>query len=304
MTAPILMDWNSIRVHRIVVGLIAGLSFGVLAIGLAAPSAAKDILGTKPAFVTRPLSDVPNADAIGTRIWVPDIDAGFVPQGLAYVGGQLVLSAYRSSDPKQGRGSCRLFFISPATGAVARRLNLPATCGHAGGVAALADGRIVVADTHSLYVVSGGLVTATVQLKGKLRGSFADGDGQSVWIGSYDRSGGTLWRIPPAALKQAEIDESAATKSFPIPPRVQGLAFDRKGGAWLSVSGLNDGALLRMNPEDGHVLTTYAMPAGIEDLAVDTHGKIWAVSESGSIRWSAGSTNFPLVFLIDPARLR
>jgi sugar lactone lactonase YvrE len=284
-------------------GLIAGIAMAAAAIGFASPVSAADVLGTKPNFVSRPLSDVPNAAAIGTRIWAPDLDEGFVPQGLAYVGGQLALSAYRSTDRKQGRGPCRLFFMSPVTGAVARRLDLPETCGHAGGVAALADGRVVVADTHSLYVVSGGRVTATVALKGQLRGSFADSDGHALWIGSYDRSGGTLWRIPPEALARTEIDESAATKTLPIPPRVQGLAFDRKGGAWLTVSGSRDGALLRIDPDDGRVLATYAMPAGIEDIAVDGRGLIWAVSESGSIRWSAWSTNFPLVFAIDPARL-
>jgi len=289
--------------RRIDAGLIAGVALAVAMPGCASPVFSADILGKKPDVVSRPLSDVPNATAIGTRIWVPDLDEGFVPQGLAYIGGQLALSAYRSADPKQGRGPCRLFLLSPATGAVAQRLGLPETCGHAGGVAALADGRLVVADTHSLYVVSGGRVTATVALKGKLRGSFADSDGHALWIGAYDRSGGTLWRIPPEALARAEIDESAATKTLPIPPRVQGLAFDRKGGAWLTVSGSRDGALLRIDPDGGRVLATYAMPAGIEDIAVDDRGLIWAVSESGSIRWSAWSTNFPLVFAIDPARL-
>jgi hypothetical protein len=283
--------------------LIGGMALAAVLAGLQAPAAAADVLGKKPAFVTRPLSDVPNAGAIGTRIWVPDIDDGFVPQGLGFAHGRIALSSYRSTDPKQGRGQCRLFFLSPSTGAVAQHLDLPGTCGHAGGVAALADGRLVVADTHSLYVVSGGRVTATIVLKGNLRGSFADSDGHALWIGSYDRSGGSLWRIPLEALTRTEIDDSVATKTLTIPSRVQGLAFDRKGGAWLTVSGSRDGALLRINPDDGHVLATYAMTAGIEDIAVDDHGRIWATSESGSIRWSKWSTNFPLVFSIDPARL-
>jgi sugar lactone lactonase YvrE len=293
------MNRNEVRVSRLIVrlALVAAVA------GFSVPAIATDILGKKPAVVTRPLSDVPNAGAIGTRIWVPDLDEGFVPQGLAYANGHLALSSYRSTDPKQGRGQCRLFILSPASGAVARRLDLPATCGHAGGVAALADGRLVVADTHSLYVVSGGAVTATIHLKGNLRGSFADSDGHALWIGSYDRSGGALWRIPPEALTRSEIDESAATKTLVIPPRVQGLAFDRRGGAWLTVSGSRDGALLRIDPNDGHVLATYAMTAGIEDIAVDDRGRIWATSESGSIRWSKWSTNFPLVFSIDPKRL-
>lgn len=285
-------------ISAVVVSLLA-----VLTTAFATPVRANDVLGSKPVFVTRPLSEVPNSAAIVTRIWVPDIDEGFVPQGLAFAGNQLALSAYQSTDPKQSRGPCRLFLISPATGVVAQRIDLPATCGHAGGVATLSDGRLVVADTFSLYVISGGSVSATIRLKGKLRGSFADGDGQSVWIGSYDRSGGMLWRFPPNALKQTEIDESAATASFAIPARVQGLAFDHKGGAWLTVSGSRDGALLRMDPKTGDVSARYAMPAGIEDIAVDDHGHIWAASEAGSIRWSEWPTNFPLLFAIDPERL-
>ena len=111
------------------------------------------------------------------------------------------------------------------------------------------------------------------------------------------------WTLRIRALTRSETDESAATKALVIPPRVQGLAFDRRGGAWLTVSGSRDGALLRIDPNDGHVLATYPMTAGIEDIAVDDRGRIWATSESGSIRWSKWATNFPLVFSIDPKRL-
>jgi hypothetical protein len=287
--------------------------FGIAAAVLAAslPGAARSepppsgiVLGHRPASVTRPLSQVPNAHAIVRRIWAPGIDDGFVPQGLAIANGELVLSAYRSTDRKQGRGPCRVFVIAPKTGAVTRSVDLPATCGHAGGVATLPDGRIVVADTFSLYVISGSAVAKTVTLKGRLRGSFADADGQALWIGSYDRSGGTLWRLPPEALDKSEIDESDADAVLAIPPRVQGLAFDRGGGAWLTVSGSQDGALLRLDPKTGAIPARYPMPPGIEDIAVDSRGLIWAVSEAGSIRWSHWSTNFPVVFAIDPARLR
>lgn len=264
---------------------------------------AKEPRGVPPSSVVRPLSDVPNSISFVAHIWAPDIDAGFVPQGLAYSGGQLVLSAYRSTDPKQNRGPCRLFFIAPTTGAITSRLDLPPSCGHAGGVASLRDGRIVVADTHALYMVAGRRVTATIHLQGKLRGSFADTDGRTLWIGSYNRSGGTLWRLPLNVLDRPAIDESHAMMTLAIPARVQGLAFDHKGGAWLTISGSRDGALLKFDPVHGRVTASYAMPAGIEDIAVDDHGLIWAVSEAGSIRWSKWPTNYPLLFAIDPARL-
>lgn len=265
---------------------------------------AEEPSGTRPAFITRPLSQVPNDAAFAARLWAPDIDAGFVPQGLAYSRGQLVLSAYRSTDPKQNRGPCRLFFITPATGAVTHRLDLPPSCGHAGGVAALRDGRIVVADTHALYVIAHRRVTATISMGGKLRGSFAAADGKTLWIGSYNRSGGTLWRLPLNALNRLAINERHASTTLAIPARVQGLVFDHKGGAWLTVSGSRDGTLLKFDPARGRVTAHYTMPAGIEDLAVDDHGLIWAVSEAGSIRWSKWPTNYPLLFAIDPARLQ
>jgi hypothetical protein len=261
-------------------------------------------LGQHPSSVKRPLSDVPNSAAIVPRIWAPQLDDGFVPQGLSFANGHLLLSAYRSTDPKQGRGPCRLFVIAPDTGAVTDHIDLPESCGHAGGAAVLGDGRIVVADTHAVYEIRNRKVTATVQLKGKLRGSFADADGNSLWIGSYDKNGGTLWQLPPDVFSHSEIDDSHATKTLTIPARAQGLLFDGNGHGWIAISGSRDGALLRFDPADGHVIASYPMPAGIEDLALDPSGLIWAVSEAGSIRWSKWDTNYPVLFTIDPAKLR
>ncbi|WP_458760439.1 hypothetical protein ACSVBT_06465 [Afipia sp. TerB] len=265
---------------------------------------ADELRGARPSSVTRPLSDVPNSEAIVARIWSPQLDDGYVPQGLSFANGRLLLSAYRSTDPKQGRGPCRLFVIAPDSGAITEHIDLPESCGHAGGVAVLGDGRIVVADTHALYEIKDRKVTATVQLKGKLRGSFADADGNALWIGSYDRNGGTLWQLPPDVFTRSEIDETHATKTLTIPARVQGLLFDGKGHGWMTVSGSRDGALLKFDPSDGHVIASYPMPAGIEDLALDPSGLIWAVSEAGSIRWSKWDTNYPVLFTIDPAKLR
>jgi hypothetical protein len=45
-------------------------------------------------------------------------------------------------------------------------------------------------------------------------------------------------------------------------------------------------------------------PAGIEDIAFDGAGRLWASSEAGSRRWSAWPTYFPLVFAIDVNRLK
>ena len=270
----------------------------------ALPAIAQQPAGTAPAISSRPLSDVPNQQAITTRFWVPELDAGFVPQGLAFQGGQVVLAGYTSTDTDQSRGPCTLVWISPATGRVARRLALPSACGHAGGVAAVSGGRLVVADTRVLFIVAGGRVTGTVRLGGALRGSYADFDGRDLWLGSYERGGGTLWRIPLAALARSEINEADAAETLPAPANAQGLAFDRSGQMWVTTSGSREGAIHRLDRRTGQVLATYAAPAGIEDIAFDGTGRLWASSEAGSRRWSAWSTFFPLVFAIDVNRLK
>jgi hypothetical protein len=260
--------------------------------------------GTTPTISNRPLSDVPNQQAMTAKFWVPDLDVGFVPQGLAFQGGQVVLAGYMSTESDQSRGPCKLIWISTSTGRASKRLALPSACGHAGGVAAMGGGRLVVADTRMLFIVSGGRVSNTVKLNGALRGSFADFDGRDLWIGSYDKNGGSLWRIPQTALSKSEISEADAAETLPAPSSAQGLAFDRQGQMWVTTSGSREGAIHKVDRRTGQVQATYAAPAGIEDIAFDGSGRLWASSEAGSRRWSAWSTFFPLVFALDVNRLK
>ena len=56
----------------------------------------------------------------------------------------------------------------------------------------------------------------------------------------------------------------------------------------------------------GAVLAAYDVPIGIEGIAFDAAGKLWALSESGTkkyARWGE-QFNFPFVFEIDTALLR
>jgi hypothetical protein len=46
------------------------------------------------------------------------------------------------------------------------------------------------------------------------------------------------------------------------------------------------------------------MVIGIEDLAFDDEGRVWSVSEAGSIRWQKWSRTFPLLFRIDLGKLK
>ena len=46
------------------------------------------------------------------------------------------------------------------------------------------------------------------------------------------------------------------------------------------------------------------MPVGIEDISFDARGQLWAVSEAGTRRWRHWATFYPVVFRLDPAKLR
>lgn len=280
----------------------------------AATAEANQPTGTRPTFTDRQLTGVPNGAAILRSLWVPGLDDGFVPQGLAIQDGIVFLSGYVSVDPKQGRGPCRLYRIDPQSLAVNGRLDLPAACGHAGGAARGSRGTLYVADTHVVIEVrltSGtgevGTVVRTTRLKGRLLGSFAAGSSDALWLGGYRREGDAetrLYRIPFTALAAPEIDETQATASLPLPDRAQGAAFAPDGGLWITRSGSKFGELLRLDPKTGSIRTRHDMPAGIEDISFAPDGRLWSVVEAGSRRWNSWTTFFPLVFEIDVARLR
>ena len=298
---------------------------GAAAVALAlvpavAPPKAADadgILGHRPTYSQRkpgtvPDVPLPNADAITRRIWAPGIDEGYVPQGVAAAGGSIYLGSYRSAEASVGRGPCRLFRIDPETGDVTGTLDLPSSCGHAGGLARGAPGRIWVVDTQVMHEVALqsegrgiGAVLREVRLAPPLKGSFAAADATAIWLGSYEGDQpGAIWRVPFASITGPVISASDVTASLVLPSRVQGAAFDQTGRLWLTRSGSTLGEVLRLDPRTGTVEARYPLPDGVEDLSFDPAGRIWIVSEAGSRRWSGWATFFPIVFQLDPLRLR
>src|SRR5206468_8946710 len=83
---------------------------------------------------------VPNAAAIVRRIWLPELDAGYDPQGLAVDNDAVYVSAYRSDCLSVRRGPCRVIRIDVETGGSAGYVDVPSPCGHAGGLAVADDG--------------------------------------------------------------------------------------------------------------------------------------------------------------------
>lgn len=282
-------------------------------------TSAMEVLGKKPSHVWGGPSPVANDQAITRMIWAPGVEDGYVPQGITWADGAVYLSAYRSTDPKVDRGPCRIFKIDPEKGNTLGQFDLPEDCGHAGGLAFAGKGILIAADTRRLYKIdiaaafppgsSSNAITATVALRGKLKGSFVDFDGDSVFIGSYEKDAAkAMGHFLPLSVFDTHngetIDETAAIQSIPLPTEAQGAAFDKAGNLWITASSSRFGLLYRLDRKTGQTASNFEMVIGIEDIAFDDEGRLWSVSEAGSLRWQKWSKTFPVLFRVDLSKLK
>jgi hypothetical protein len=286
----------------------------------AATVCAAQTLGEKPSYLSRGLSAVPNGHAIARTIWAPGLDDGYVPQGLTYFADTILVAAYKSTDPKVNKGPCRIFSVSANDGKQRGYFDMPEDCGHAGGLAMIGGGMLVVSDTRTLYKIdlaralksknTKDALVSIVKLGGALIGSFADFDGTDLWIGSYEKdpAKAKAHRLSLSIFDQFKgtpaIKEDAALATIPIPINANGMAFSADGALWLASSSSKYGALYRLNKTNGAVQSRFEMVIGIEDLGFDADGRLWAVSEAGSRRWSTWSKTYPVIFQIDVSALR
>jgi len=294
-----------------------GLSLlGALVLGDGAKAA---ILGTAPTYIAARASAVPNSQAITTMIWAPGLNDGYVPQGITYADGQVLVSSYQSDNPKVGGGPSRVYRLDPASGRSTGQFDLPPTVRHAGGMAYAGQGMLIVSDTRRLYRIdmarafadgnSDRALRGTISLTGALKGSFVDFREGSILTGAYDKhaDGSRVFYLPYKLFDRASdatIDERAATRSFAVTTLAQGAAFDAQGYLWLAFSNSKHGLLQKVDPVSGKVLQQHAMVDGIEDMGFDPQGGLWAVSEAGSPRWTKWKTVFPIVFRMDVSKLQ
>ena len=291
----------------------------VLCMFLPLTTSAMEVLGKKPSHVWGGPSSVANDQAITKMIWAPGVDDGYVPQGVTWADGAVYLSAYRSTDPKVDRGPCRIFKVDPENGNTLGQFDLPEDCGHAGGLAYAGKGILIAADTRRLYKIDmasafppgnpSNAVTATVRLHGEVKGSFVDFDGSAVFVGTFERDAAKAkGHFLPLSVFETHngktVDESAAVRSIPLPQEAQGAAFDKAGNLWITASSSRFGSLYRLDNKTGRVATSYEMVIGIEDIAFDDDGRLWSVSEAGSLRWQRWSKTFPVLFRVDPSKLK
>ncbi len=274
-----------------------------LLISASPESHAQAPLGAKPTYTSRELTPVPNARAVQRRIWIPALDEGFVPQGIVFLDGRLFISGYFSIDRKQDRGPCRLIALDAKTGAALGHLDLPASCGHAGGLARGSPGRLIVTDARVLFEIelmvrAGdpiGRVVSRVKLDPPVKGSFVASEESGVWIGQYERAEpARMFRFPWAALGKKTLAEADAVETVSIPALAQGAAFDASGALWIMRSGSTLGEIVKLDRASGASLARFAMPAGGEGISFEPDGALWTLSEAGSRRWSHWKAFYPL----------
>lgn len=295
---------------------------GCAAMGGEAPRMA---MGQRPAYLQALATSVPNAAAIGTRIFIPGLDEDWVPQGLAVAEGQILVSSYKPTpDLTKNSGPCRVFRIDPATGRTTGQFDLPLDrCNsHAGGMAYLGNGRLVVSDTWMLSIVdlpralaagtaAGVIKTVKVKRESGLRGSFAGSDGQNAWIGHWarEKEKSFAFKLPPDFFDRYDgqtVDEKVAVASMPIPVESQGMAFDKAGNVWTTSSRSNTMSKIYRLDRSGQVTGEYEAPIGMEGIDFDASGRLWGMTESGTrkyLRWGE-QFNFPFLFAIATAKLQ
>jgi hypothetical protein len=282
-------------------------SFAAALLLVCVESRAETLLGAAPTYSERQLTVVPNAQALQKRIWLPGIDDGYVPQGIIFFDGKLFVSTYRSTDRNQDRGPCRLYALDPHSGSAPGYLNLPQSCGHAGGLTAGQKGRLIVSDSRVIFEVeltrSGaqlGRVTRSVKLRGAVKGSFAATETDGFWLGQYERAEpARMFKFRWTALDKKEISEADAIETVSIPIFAQGATFDSSGTLWIMRSGSTMGELAKIDRSNGAVLARYDMPAGSEGISFESAGSLWTLSEAGSKRWSHWKAYYPLAFRFD-----
>src|SRR5437667_3309040 len=222
--------------------LMLGIAAGGLSNAVApAGMLAELIHGTRPSYGPARVSAVPNEKAIVRRFWVPELDAGYDPQGLTAVAGALLVSGYRSEAYGVNRGPCRLFRLDAESGRETGHADIPAPCGHAGGLAYPGGDMLYLADTHALFAIflrqafgEQALPIRGIELGPGLVGALAASAPGAIWTGTYNEDGpGTLYRFtsevssPLRGRETLTVADASATLA--IPSYAQGAAFDRDG---------------------------------------------------------------------------
>jgi len=73
------------------------------AAGAVAATGDGKVLGQQPSYVEGPPASFPNQQAITPRVWIPGLDEGWTPQGVALSGRYALVTSYQDQDPGKAR---------------------------------------------------------------------------------------------------------------------------------------------------------------------------------------------------------
>jgi len=282
-------------------------------------ASSQELTGQKPLHVKQLAAGYPNAQAVTPRIWIPGIDEGWTPQGLVVMGNYLIVTAYQ--DVHKNAPKCRVFRIARASGVVSGTFDMPEPCTHAGGVADIGGGQVVVADTRQDWRVNlnqalqvgkaEGATKGMIKLGASYGSAFTFFDGKDlwngVWVAEKDAADAKIYRVDLGLFDKRghTVTKENAVDVVKIPIRVQGAALDKQGNLWMSASeGESVSKLYRVDRKTGAVLAQYDMPPRIENISFDADGKLWAISESGALKYRKDKQHFPVIFEIDVSKLK
>ena len=268
---------------------------------------ASAVIGAHPSslLLQRELATFPNSDAVCRAYWIPALDAGFVPQGLAFLGGgQALISGYTNSTKR-----CRVVLLNLATGNGNTLYNSPTSdCKHGGGIQVDAAGRIWLADTDHLFLLDRAKLLAGTNpvlrlITLKISGSFlAGGQDGTLWIGEFEKNkAGRILQYPISLLLQAvAIGEKQAINQRSTPPLDQGAAFANTA-LWTTSSTSRCGALALL-PAVGPPAPSKGFAPGAEEIEFAPDGTLWGVSEAGTLEYPLAPF-FPVLAQYDASKL-
>ena len=275
-----------------------------------------DVLGAdEPDYVHPflPLSRFTNDDAACSAVWVPRLDARFIPQGIAPDGKHVWVSGYFQGSAADVNVYCGVYKVNMETGSRGVGYLLPkGGCKHAGGVMLLADGRLLIADTRALYVLNPSAVEPGDKLRrinlygSDFNGSFLvpDPNRYYLWIGTWNEFGQSWMRKFRVSRVLARLSTSLHKRenvaTLRVPKKAQGAAFSSSTTVTVSSSNSTCGNLNNVNVNTGAVTKPRGFGPGVEEISF-VGDRLWATFEAGTMRYP--NKFFPVVAEFDRARI-